>query len=641
MNSAVAAPAVRLDEPELDVRALASVLRRRFAVFMAILALIGGSAVGLSRSLPPIYQAATTVTPDKAPPVVLEGRTLSDLFTEAPSQIPDVFTVAELARSENVREGALTRLSSALGAEAATTALQAVEVQRVRDTEFVRITVEHASPAVAAAAANAVADSLMDLSRKTRRRRATELKQFLLGQLRDAESRLRTSERTVVEFKNRYGDVALAEETRLNLERLAQLEGKRVELALARGESQSLIATLQNQLATLEIELAGLQREFTSRHPAVISVTAKIAEARRRLEAAESQSRLIERERQQLLAGAIRAHEAQLRTIPAREADLANLTRRAKEAEEIYLVLSAKLQQVIIAEASIGSAIQVVDRAKVPGAPARSGSRKVVFFGSAFAVLLGVAVVFGLEQIDDRLAMPEDLERLTGALLLAGIPAHRRRRRRAAATWGEPENSPAGAAYRGLGIRIAAACLRGPRRAILITSALRGEGKTAVARNLAWVFARAGRKVWLVDGSLRSPLPNAPAAESAEGLSDVLRGEKGAEEVVRQSSHSHLWTVSRGTRPDPADLLNTERLAQFFAIARTRADIVVVDGPALLAAPETEVLGSHADCTVLVARMGKTSHRALGRVGRRLQEGSFSVAGSVITFAPPRLAGSP
>lgn len=643
MSSALASPAVRAEEPELDLYAVFGVLRRRFTLFTAILALGIGTTLGLSLRLPPIYRASATVTPDKTPPIFLEGTDVSDLFTQSAGEVPDVFTIAELARSENVREGAMARLAPVLGVVGARAALRALDVQRIRDTEFVRISVEHASPNVAASAVNAVAESLVDMSMRARRRRATGLKHFLQQQSAEAEQRLQTSEDELVAFKNQYGDVALAEETKLNLEKLAQLEARRVELALAREEGESLTATLRSQLATLEIELAGLERQFTSRHPAIISTRARIAETRRRLESAEERNRSMGRQRQQLIHRAIREQEAGLRAIPAREAALANLTRRVRGAEEVYLLLATRLQQVIIAEASIGSAIQIVDRAKTPLGPARSRARKVVFFGAALALLFGLAAVFALEQIDDRVMVAEDTELLTGAPLLAAIPEHPAKRGRRASPWphGPFEGSAsslAGSPYRALGFRLLAGWRQAGGRALFVTSAVPGEGKTTVARSLAAILASTGRRVCLIDCNLGRPAPAPPSGEEAPGLSEVLRGEKAPEDVLPARDEPRLWVVHRGIRSDVTDVLNADRLAQFLNVARMRADLVLLDGPSLLTAPEAEVLGACADGTLLVVRMRQTSRRSVIQAARRLGAVGCSVIGTILTFAPVRSA---
>ena len=44
-----------------------------------------------------------------------------------------------------------------------------------------------------------------------------------------------------------------------------------------------------------------------------------------------------------------------------------------------------------------------------------------------------------------------------------------------------------------------------PRRTILVTSAVGGEGKSTVVRNLALAYSEAGARVAIVDADLRNP----------------------------------------------------------------------------------------------------------------------------------------
>src|SRR5204863_5697707 len=62
-------------------------------------------------------------------------------------------------------------------------------------------------------------------------------------------------------------------------------------------------------------------------------------------------------------------------------------------------------------------------------------------------------------------------------------------------------------------------------RAMLVTSALPGDGKTTVATNLALAIARTGRRVLLVDADLRGGrIARALSLRRAPGLVEVLNG---------------------------------------------------------------------------------------------------------------------
>src|SRR5437870_3921058 len=319
-------------------------LRHRWIVAACFLAALA-TAVGASLWMPPVYQASTTVTADKVPPVVLLDRPgeFSIFADQAAAQAPNVSTLAELIRSDAVRAGASAMLATTVGADADHALDSGMDVRPIRNTDLVRISVEHTNPRLAAAAADALANSLIDPNLKPRRQRVTGL---------------------------------------------------------------------QNTLAALEIERAGLRQQLTSQHPAVVATEAKIAETRNWLDAALTRDQAALDARERDLTGAIAHYAEKIRGVPSREVELARLMREAKKAEEVYLLLSQRLQEAGIAEASIGSAIRVVDVAKVPHTPIRPRRQMNTLFGAVLGLMIGGLAAFVKDQIDDTVQSSEEVERV-------------------------------------------------------------------------------------------------------------------------------------------------------------------------------------------------------------------------------------
>jgi capsular exopolysaccharide synthesis family protein len=640
---------IALDDPEFNLRDLLAVVRRRWAMIVLPFCLTVGGAVGLSIATPPAYRATSTVTVDKSPPVILLDRAgeVSMFADQAPTQAPNVATLAELIKSDLVRDGAVLRLAPTLGEDGAQDAVGGLTVQTIRDTELVRISVEHTDPNVAAGAANAIVESLVDMNLKGRRRRATEVRRFIDERLALAGQKLRESEVALVQYKDRHGDVSLAEETTLSLQRLAELEAQRVEARLPRLEAASLVNSLKSQLAALEIELSGLQKQFTSNHPAVIATRAKIAETTRRLEAETNRSRATEQSREQGLSSAIAQYESRIRGIPTREAELARLTRDTKEAEQIYLLLSSKLQQAIIAEASIGSAVQVVDAAKVPGSPAKHRARRTVILGAVLGLLVGAGAALFSEQLDATVRSAGEVEEVLGAPVLGAIPvAHRRDGVKVLRARGSPplplarmdRPSPFTEAYRTLRTHLLSVLPDRTRGCLLVTSALPTEGKSTTAANVALAFAHAGRRVWLIDGDLRhATLSRLLAAAASPGLAAVLVGRATALEVAKSTDYPNLSFVASGRATAEApELLTTDRLGRFLETARAKADVVIIDSPALVPTTDAEAIAGAADGVLVVVKADKTDRPALAEMRQRLERVGARVIGAVLNRATDR-----
>src|SRR5437870_7707690 len=115
-------------------------LRHRWIVAACFLAALA-TAVGASLWMPPVYQASTTVTADKVPPVVLLDRPgeFSIFADQAAAQAPNVSTLAELIRSDAVRAGASAMLATTVGADAEHVLDSGMDVRPIRNTDLVRI----------------------------------------------------------------------------------------------------------------------------------------------------------------------------------------------------------------------------------------------------------------------------------------------------------------------------------------------------------------------------------------------------------------------------------------------------------------------------------------------------------------------
>ncbi len=159
----------------------------------------------------------------------------------------------------------------------------------------------------------------------------------------------------------------------------------------------------------------------------------------------------------------------------------------------------------------------------------------ITLLAALCGLLLAVGIAFLVDYLDDTVKSPEDVAEVAGIPTLGVIARIKpeKGRHKDCATLSDPR-APASEAFRTLRTNLGFASVDAPLRAILVTSAVPGEGKTTVACNLAVAFAQAGKRVYLVDADLRRPgvhltfqLPN------VMGLSRLLR--------VDCTIRSHQW----------------------------------------------------------------------------------------------------
>lgn len=184
-------------------------------------------------------------------------------------------------------------------------------------------------------------------------------------------------------------------------------------------------------------------------------------------------------------------------------------------------------------------------------------------------------------------------------------------------------------------------------RVILFTADRAAVGVTTTVANLAATFSSSGMNVLVVDSNQRDQTLSAEFnLEDSPGLSDLL-----AQPEVRRADLVELarpLTHLPGTRLIPAGTSRSfrgadpARVAEFFALARESAQIVLIDSPAILESVEALELAPSVDGVVIVARLGVTRDRAT-QVADALSQLAIPAFG-VVTALPLsgfRRAGAP
>ena len=162
---------------------------------------------------------------------------------------------------------------------------------------------------------------------------------------------------------------------------------------------------------------------------------------------------------------------------------------------------------------------------------------------------------------------------------------------------------------------------------LMVTSALPGEGKTLTIANLALTLSEAcSRRVLLIDADLRRPfvhqifnLPN------TNGLSDVLRRERGAMPFVQLSEH---LTVLPAGKIDQPMALTSDRMRVLIEQSAATFDWVLVDAAPVGFLPDAQVLARLTRAVLFVIAAHSTPHSLVSRAIAEL--GQDCVVGTVL-----------
>lgn len=349
--------------------------------------------------------------------------------------------------------------------------------------------------------------------------------------------------------------------------------------------------------------------------------------------------------RKQQVAGLIAAGQEVQKKLSEIQAQLDALGPGATERGALtaqYELFKQKLDQVQVDAALKSGGAQVVAKAEVPTAAVKPRTIRDAALAAMLGFLLGVALAFLAEYLDDKINVTEDVARYGhGLTALAEIPnlAGRRDRGVARVVTIEAPDSVAAEAYRSLRTSLQIIGLRKPIPTLLVTSPMASEGKSTTIANLGVTMARAGRRVVLVDLDLRRPrLGEFFDLEDGPGFTTVLVGDVALTDALVPievaSGLPPLQVLTSGpVPPNPSELMGSSRVTELLASCQSIADLVIIDAPPLIPVTDALVLSSRVDGVLLVVAAGQTRRRHLGRAVELLQQAEAPILGAVLNAA--------
>jgi Mrp family chromosome partitioning ATPase len=305
----------------------------------------------------------------------------------------------------------------------------------------------------------------------------------------------------------------------------------------------------------------------------------------------------------------------------------------------------------------------LLDPAEGAANVSRSPRRSLVL-GGVLGAALALGLVFLVEALDRRARTEQEFEALLELPLLGRVspPLRRLRKKNHLVMLAAPLSAQA-EAFRKLRATIEYANSERGAKTIMFTSAVAREGKSTTVANLAVAFARAGRRVALIDLDVRRPFLHSFFHVGPDhGIADVVvNGEpllqamhqvalplntfetNGRPATTSSSSNGHpdaeriLHLLPCGVIPhaDP-DFLNSARVSAVVEELGQVFDIVLVDAPPLLAVGEAMTLSTKVDAIVAVTRLG-TERPVLRELARQLQNCHATTLGFILTGVPQRI----
>ena len=370
------------------------------------------------------------------------------------------------------------------------------------------------------------------------------------------------------------------------------------------GLSDASLASGLAEYNALQLQRMRILRTATEDNPVIEQMNAQLASMRENIIETIGSVRESLKIRQRSLQAQDTKFNRQIKNAPEQEREYVRVVRQQQIKERLYVYLYEKREENALMLAATAMPAKILD---MPQRDVRSQSPKLskllilcFLLGLVFpAVLLYLIVLFN-DTIDDA----KEFEQRINAPMLGQLVQNSRN---AHIAIHEGESTVSAELFRLIRTNlrfILPAEAKNP--VILVTSGINGDGKSYVSSNTALSLAILGKKVVLVGLDIRKPmLANYFGLRDKGRLTDYLAEPEVTIDdiIVPSGEHRNLDLIPCGTiPPNPAELLQTERVDELFAELRKRYDYIIVDTAPVALVSDTYHLDRIADMTIFVCR---------------------------------------
>ena len=337
----------------------------------------------------------------------------------------------------------------------------------------------------------------------------------------------------------------------------------------------------------------------------------------------------------------------ELRSLPSKELQLAELQRRQQVASDIFAAVLSRYNQAKVSNASEVSDFFVMDYA-VPPIPPPGDLIKLI--GISF--LLGLAAALGpvifFDMIDQTVRTEFDFMRMTRRTVLESIPVinpSKKKKKKGPSNENakipdetvhidiqdineyvqntskvkhlitfESQPQYINEIFRSLRTKIVLLFREKEDKSIIITSLEKGEGKSTMAANIALSLSQQNQRILLIDGDLRrGTLHEFFGLEQSPGLSEFLTSRETQDapvlgSLIRHTKIPNLYLIPSGNpNTSSSELLSSPKFARIKEALSKKFDMIIFDAPPLGAVADAVVVNHLFGGYLIIVSAGTTN----------------------------------
>jgi len=473
---------------------------------------------------------------------------------------------------------------------------------------------------------DALAQAYIQQNIEKKTKEATQRLDFIDKQLKFITENLNSSAIKLEDFKKTSNTVDLSSKAKSTIERLGGYETQLMEISM----QQEMLNTLYKQVRSGKniesITIAGLdlgdsplsgmmsklqdavmkkkilREDYTEMYPEVAKLRKQIIQFKKVIIATVKNLRANMKEKRALIEKSIVKQQKLLNQFPAAQTMHGKLQRKFAINEQIYSYLFTKRLETSMIMASTVSKNRIIDSALTPGGSIKPKRKMIVLVGMILGFILGIALAFLRNFLDDRIKEEEDITKGTHVPLLGLIPNIKEDNNKIK-VFLSPKSAIA-ESFRNLRTNLQFMAKEKDAHVIAVTSTVGGEGKTTICVNLGGIMSMAEKKTVILNLDMRKPtLHQKFGLKNGQGMSTLLSGSTNLGDVIQHTEYENLDIISSGpVPPNPSELIQSVLMEKVLEKLKEVYDVIILDTPPIGLVTDARTLMHFADTSIYVLR---------------------------------------
>jgi tyrosine-protein kinase Etk/Wzc len=522
-----------------------------------------------------------------------------------------------------------------------------VDVELEKGTSILKLSYISDLPEKTSDIVNALGKVYIQESVNTRAKATEQTIKFIDDLISDLAIQVNNAQQNISDFQSQNSGIELEDIAKAEFEKLTALESdkallelkqkmlvnlavqirsakdKTLELVLLNPDDAQDLPEMLQLLNGLILERLSLSLKSQPASPIMIENDKKIHEVKQALSRALTSAQNKLAERISYTQRLINVTTSRLSSLPQKQQALMNLERNFKVNEKIYGYLMEKKLETRISKSSIIANANIIDEAVAPRTPFYPVPGKTYIIAFIIGLGSGVAFIFLLRFIYNRIPDKETIESLSTTPVIGVIKKldNDELEENYQLYVMKSPKSIFSESIRGIRTNINFLLKGETHKIICVTSSVSGEGKTFTTVNLAASLTLLGYKVVIVGCDLRRPKIHLTFKNMSNdvGVTTYLVGKQELKDIILPSEFENLDVIPAGpTPPNPSELLNSDKMNYMIETLKADYDYVFFDTAPVGLVSDSFALMSRADVNLFIIR-AQYSRRDFALIPDRLR----------------------